>query len=736
LISTDMLIGALQMSRFSLFGPLFLVAAASACATQSTLPTVTLDLPEADLSTDSVDFGDVAWGDTGSRQIVLTNAGDLPMGIESIGVLDDGMEDSFVVAWNPASIVCPDADNTEEARTGGAVDTWDDPGPGDDGTDPAPEEVDDVVILDPGCTLTINAGFSPASVGMIHGSIEVLTTSEQDYEDDPSYHRDPDGFRKVILLAGNGIKGAGNIVVRSPTMDMGHHYTGESHTEYLFVHNVGDGDLLISEPTFADDCHDSFSVGMDSFDEDRILTAGDATYMEIYFEPTDLDPAYCTMIINSDDEDSPEVDVNIQGNAGYDPENEAPTIEIHSPGVGYVHNSSEPLTLELDMFDVNQPATTLYCKVKSLVGEAKVADCVPSDKSGHIFVEIDVELLEEGTDTLLVTVTDQSELYSYASTTVLWASTHPDDDDDGDGWGDTESDDEEANVDCDDTNATVYPSAAEIYDGLDNDCDGAIDENTLGNDDDGDTVSEIDGDCDDTDSATYPEAPEQSDLKDNDCDGEVDEGTSLYDDDGDGFAEVDNDCNDADPEVNPAATEVCDGIDNDCNGYKDHQEGCVEIDSEPMIIGGVRMAQTAIGVGESTTMSVLVYDADGQDVSYTWQEDNDLTAVSHTAISTPTAQTTTWTAPDELPSGADGAVFSVYVIVQDEDGNQDWAFDEIWVYRDPVATTIDRIVLDTDSTAGCTSTPTTVASSSDTASAVLFPLIPLLGIAFWRRRRN
>ena len=27
------------------------------------------------------------------------------------------------------------------------------------------------------------------------------------------------------------------------------------------------------------------------------------------------------------------------------------------------------------------------------------------------------------------------------------------------------------------------------------------------------------------------------------------------------------------------------------------------------------------------------------------------------------------------------ALYSVYVIVQDEDGNQDWAFDEIWVQR-------------------------------------------------------
>ena len=65
-----------------------------------------------------------------------------------------------------------------------------------------------------------------------------------------------------------------------------------------------------------------------------------------------------------------------------------------------------------------------------------------------------------------------------------------------------------------------------------------------------------------------------------------------------------------------------------------------------MIIGGVKMAQTALGVGESTTMSVLVYDADkrlaipGRKIP-----PDDRTS----AISTPTAQTvldrtrgTTW----------------------------------------------------------------------------------------------
>ena len=61
-------------------------------------------------------------------------------------------------------------------------------------------------------------------------------------------------------------------------------------------------------------------------------------------------------------------------------------------------------------------------------------------------------------------------------------------DDDGDRVGDCEGD-------CDDTNASVYPGAEEVwYDGVDNDCDGNDD------DADGDGIA-VDDDCDDDDAA-------------------------------------------------------------------------------------------------------------------------------------------------------------------------------------------------------------------------------------------
>jgi hypothetical protein len=87
-------------------------------------------------------------------------------------------------------------------------------------------------------------------------------------------------------------------------------------------------------------------------------------------------------------------------------------------------------------------------------------------------------------------------------------------DDDGDGWP-------EAGGDCDDADPDRHPGHEELLNGIDDDCDGVIDEGTDAFDDDGDGFSEEDGDCDDTSSLYSPGVPEdcsQDDL-DFDCDG-------------------------------------------------------------------------------------------------------------------------------------------------------------------------------------------------------------------------
>ncbi len=114
----------------------------------------------------------------------------------------------------------------------------------------------------------------------------------------------------------------------------------------------------------------------------------------------------------------------------------------------------------------------------------------------------------------------------------------------------------------------------------------------LTGDEDGDGFVSVDAggdDCDDTTTSVRPDAIERCDGVDNNCDGQVDEGltSSWYSDaDGDGFGDsatmtagcfptethttqVAGDCDDADPFVHPAGTETCDGRDNDCNGQVD-----------------------------------------------------------------------------------------------------------------------------------------------------------------------
>ena len=134
--------------------------------------------------------------------------------------------------------------------------------------------------------------------------------------------------------------------------------------------------------------------------------------------------------------------------------------------------------------------------------------------------------------------------------------------------------------DCDDTNASVYPGAEEVCGNLvDDDCDGTVDDGcaVCDFDEDGfDAYSCGGNDCDDYDPTVNPIAPEVcGDGIDNNCNDAVDEDCAQCDIDGDSF-QADlltcggNDCDDTNASIYPGADEVCDNfIDDDCDGSID-----------------------------------------------------------------------------------------------------------------------------------------------------------------------
>ncbi len=179
-----------------------------------------------------------------------------------------------------------------------------------------------------------------------------------------------------------------------------------------------------------------------------------------------------------------------------------------------------------------------------------------------------------------------------------------------------------ANEDCNDDDATIGAPSEEICDGIDNDCDGEIDEGVITTfylDRDGDGYGSVDlvtdsdlepviescyqpigyvlnaDDCDDTNASVHPSGVEVCDAEgiDEDCDGSNEDSDAIGqsswfpDVDGDGYGDDDavaleqcyapdnyvgiqGDCDDALAEVNSAASEIAgdmSNFDENCDGF-------------------------------------------------------------------------------------------------------------------------------------------------------------------------
>ena len=286
---------------------------------------------------------------------------------------------------------------------------------------------------------------------------------------------------------------------------------------------------------------------------------------------------------------------------------------------------------------------------------------------------------------------------------------------------DADGDGVAADEDCDDEDASVYPDAEELCDGIDNNCDDLIDNEatdalTFYEDFDGDGFGDAESiesaceapegfvdnmdDCDDLEATVYPSADELCDGMDNNCDGVSDEGlepiVSYLDADGDGFGSTEsnedclipegyvdnmNDCDDEKADIGSNIDDMdCDGLlnadddDVDGDGYLGDEE-CDDMDASMVqLIDSIETEsfdEDGDGVFEQVdTYSYLenglvsvkseVYDIDGDGVddeietTYTYNEDGSLSSGV--------------VAYDYAIDGADEINYT-FVVTNDADGN-------------------------------------------------------------------
>ena len=347
-----------------------------------------------------------------------------------------------------------------------------------------------------------------------------------------------------------------------------------------------------------------------SFAFDTVLSTGDDDAIGLVYRWVDARHYYLVFFTSADMGPAAGVGGNVVGRGGwvYRVDDGLATVLASTP-VGITVNAVQAIRLiadgpsvevwfDADASGVIDPDERVMTATDSAFREGGVGFyCYENADVGCWFDDLDVS----GTDANVdadndgISEADDCDDADPSRSSILYAWPDADADGFGDGAGAAVSGCTPPigyagnDADCDDADGGVNPGAIEVCDGVDDDCNGMVDDDPADGigyyvDADGDgfgdprvaesgcavpdgyAPGDVGLDCDDSDPDVHPGADEiWYDGIDQNCDGEHD-----WDRDGDGAIGADAggpDCDDLDPTVSPDGVDVPDdGIDQNCNG--------------------------------------------------------------------------------------------------------------------------------------------------------------------------
>jgi hypothetical protein len=381
-------------------------------------------------------------------------------------------------------------------------------------------------------------------------------------------------FVALLSLSGCNEEPGSVALISSPTeVNFGQVVVGQQAVTSLSITNSGESTATLLEPSFAASGASTF--GLESRPWPFDLASGASLALQVSYSPTAVGEDTAALVFSRENGDATEelLQVVLLGSG-------TPVPGADSDGDGY--SSDQEGGDDCDDNDpLVNPGATEVC-----------GDDVDNDCDGTVDVGIDSDTdgydsCADCDDTDLNTFPGAAELCDgvdnncdeLVDNDVEYVDWYPDTD--SDGYGDetgTAINDcaivdghASATGDCNDSDDTVHPNAAELCNGTDNDCDQLPSDDET--DDDGDGYVECTGwtgdsslagdDCDDTDATSYPGATEVCDGSDNDCDSTVP--ADELDGDLDGESGCGGDCDDSDDSIYSTAVEICDAIDSDCD---------------------------------------------------------------------------------------------------------------------------------------------------------------------------